>query len=136
MSGIYNSLVRQTFIPLFIIVTTLNFTTLLPYVSLKFKNSLGDGFSIGPLKLVQESWKAANLCDSQIWLFILFTLINGIISILYLPGSKYTGKFLISLLKTSIYNLKCLFKLLKVLALNQAFNLFIVIHQLHFTYLT
>ena len=89
--GLYDSLVRRTLIPLFIIVTTLNFTTILPYISLRFKNDLAAGFGIGVFKLLRESWKQADLFDQQIWLFILFTLVNGALSIIYLPGRKCTG---------------------------------------------
>ena len=89
--GLYYSLVRRTLIPGFIIVATLNLTTIIAHISLNFKNDLAAGFGIGLLKLTRESWKQVNLFDQQIWLFILLTLVIGALSILYLPGRRCTG---------------------------------------------
>lgn len=89
--GLYDGLVRRTLIPGFIIVATLNLTTIIAHISRHYKNDLAAGFSIGLVQLTRESWRQVNLFDQQIWLFILFTLVVGALSILYLPGKRCTG---------------------------------------------
>lgn len=93
-NGFYDTFVRRFFIPLFIIVSTPNLTTILPYISLKYKNDLVAGFKIGVFKLIRESWRQVNLFDYQIWLLIVYTLVMGTISLLYFPSKsakKCTG---------------------------------------------
>jgi len=91
LNYLYDTYIRRFLIPFTLIILTLNFTTILPYISLKYKNDFATGFSIGILRLVRESWKQANLFDFQIWTLIIYTLTMGTISILYFPGQKCTG---------------------------------------------
>ena len=85
----YETLFLDTFVPLFLMVTTPIIALLFPYIIvIKNSNLTKTLINQNVLITVQESWASIKWSDLEIWLFILCILIWGIIS-LHFPGQKY-----------------------------------------------
>lgn len=91
MAQLYEILFRQTFVPLFLIVTTPLVSLIFPYIIVVKNSHL-------TRSLIQQSWKTTALeawaavkwNDLEVWSLILGLLLWGIIS-LHFPGPKYHG---------------------------------------------
>ena len=86
---LYETLFLDTFVPLFLMVTTSIIALLFPYIIvIKNSNLTKTLINQGVLITVKESWASIKWSDLEIWLSILCILIWGIIS-LHFPGPKY-----------------------------------------------
>jgi 7-dehydrocholesterol reductase len=86
----YKHVIRETLIPLFIIVSTTCLALLLPFISVHRHNRYSLLLT-QPIDLLRQSWQQVDLAQPHLWIFVLVTLTFGVFSILFLPGAPYFG---------------------------------------------
>lgn len=87
----YNVIIRETLIPLFVMITTPNLAILLPYIIIVKNSDLKPILSLDSLQTsLTESWNSVKWNDIECWSIIIGLLLWGIIS-LHFPGRHYYG---------------------------------------------
>lgn len=87
---LYRHVVRETLIPLGIIVSTTCLAIVLPFISMHRHNRYSLLLA-EPMELFRQSSQQVDLTKPHLWLFLAATLGFGAFSILCLPGRSYTG---------------------------------------------
>ncbi|XP_046915001.1 lamin B receptor [Dermatophagoides farinae] len=92
IQNIYHRLIRETIIPLLLLIISPNVAILLPYIVIYRKAELIETFKKHSVwNLTKHVWSSVDFFDGECWSIVIIALIWALLSLLILPGKKYYG---------------------------------------------